>query len=221
MATTQSTISSAETTTLKGTVATTAGVASTQIKNFVVSISPARRRRRLLTSYAWAVSFDVVAALSSTSASSPAAFSNSVTSSLEANLATNVQADLSLSVTVSAITAVVATRKPSPEPSVHPSVDALSPPTGSEASSSSSMAGAILGAVAGVVCLCGAGVFFKLRADRLKAEQTLENEKQNTKRPSSMQLPASSSTTSSVELVKTGQKTSAFLQFSRPKRIMI
>jgi hypothetical protein len=83
------------------------------------------------------------------------------------------------------------------------------------------MAGAILGVVAGVVCLCGACVFFKLRADRLKSEQTLENEKQYSMRPSSIQLPASSSTSSSVELVGPDPKASAFLQFSRPKGIMI
>jgi len=207
IATTQSTISSSESSTLKNTIATTIGVASSYMKNFVVAISPARRRRRLLASYTWTASFDLVAPLSSTTASSPSEFTESMAASLETNLATNMQTDMGLTATVSEVSSVIATRVPSPSPSKQPSVKASSPePTQSNKSSDSSTSvGVIVGIVlAGlVVILGGAAVVFKLYKDQIKMDSAegmgLED---NPVQPSSANSSKVLHKNSGVELMK-------------------
>jgi len=168
---TQSTISTSESSTLKNTVATTIGVASTYITNFAVTITPARRRRHLLASYTWTTSFDLVASLSTTTASSVTDFTETMTMSLETSLATNVQADMGLTVTVSDVYTIIATRNPSPQPSKQPSMNSPSEkPTKSNVSSDSSIStGAIIGIVVAAifVCLCGAAVIFKLYKEQI------------------------------------------------------
>jgi len=171
IASTQSTISTSERSTLKNTVATTIGVASTYITNFAVTITPARRRRHLLASYTWTTSFDLVASLSTTTASSAADFTETMTTSLETSLATNVQADMGLTVTVSDVSTIIATRNPSPQPSKQPSMNSPSEePAKSNVNSDSSIStGAIIGTVVAAifVCLCGAAVIFKLYKEQI------------------------------------------------------
>ena len=205
MATNPSTISSVESNTLKKTIATTAGVDSTYIANFAVKITAARRR--LLTGYVWAISFDVVAPLSVTSASSPTDFTDSMTTSLETNLATNIQTDMGLAVTISDVSTVIASRlnaNPSPVPSRQPSVnEPFSQPTKNGTSSNSSISGATIGAlVAGLVLyLFCAGVIFKQHSDLQKAKSDIAMMGDQSTMLSSTSNPVrNSSATSNVEL---------------------
>lgn len=120
MTTSQGTISSSEEDTLKGTIASTANVASEAIKNFGVTITSSRRRR-LLATFTWSVDFEIVTELSSTSSSSPDEYADSVASTLKTNLASAVQASMTLTVAVDLISASAATRNPSYAPTYRPS----------------------------------------------------------------------------------------------------
>ena len=224
IATTQSTISSSESSTLKNTIATTIGVASSYMKNFVVAISPAQRRRRLLASYTWTASFDLVAPLSSTTASSPSEFTETMTASLETNLATNIQNDMGLTATVSKVSSVIATRVPSPLPSKQPSVTVSSPePTQSSESSDSSISvGALVGIIlAGlVVFLGGAAAVFKLYKDQIKMDSAEGMGLEDNPVPSSANSSKVLHKNSGVELMKAA-KTPASRPTQKPKSIVL
>jgi hypothetical protein len=226
MITTQPAVSSTESTTLKNTIATTAGVDTIYITNFAITITPARRRRRLLASYTWLATFDVVVPLSTISANTPTDFEDSMTTALETNLATNVQMNMGLIITVSEVSTVVATRYPSSMPTPQPSVNQSKIKTTQISSiSDSSISGATIGAVvAGLVLyLFCAGVILKLYWDLQKAKSELAMiGGQNTAPSSSSSNPVrNSSTTSSVELTNVSSTSLDRLPFEKPRAKLI
>jgi hypothetical protein len=165
MTTTQGTISTSESNTLKATIAATAGVASYDVKKFSVTITS--RRRRLLASYTWSIAFDIVTELSSTSSSSSATFVTSVSSALGANLASAVQTSMSLTATVTSVYVAAATR--------HPSLVPTSPSAAPSAvqEESSIILVVLIGAAVGAAL---AGCFMVLYSRRVKRRQRVESD---------------------------------------------
>ena len=225
MITTQATISSSQSAILKNTIATTVGVASNYIINFAVTTTPARRRRHLLASYTWIATFDVIAPLSTTSASSPTDFKDSMTTSLETNLATNVQINMGLMITVSEVSAVIATRNPSSMPTPQPSVNQSKMQTTQiSASSESSISGAAIGAlVAGLVLyLFCAVVIFKQHSDLQKAKSDIAMVgEQGTRLSSTLNPVRNSSSMSSVELTNVASTSMNQRPLDKPRAKLI
>ena len=104
--------------TLQGSVAATAGIASADVKHFAVTSSAVRRR--LLSGFAWVVTFDVVTSLSGSGAASSEDLASSLGSDLQANLAAAVASDLGVAVNVASVSAVPVTHGPTLEPSAQP-----------------------------------------------------------------------------------------------------
>ena len=105
---------------LKETIASSAGVAEQDIKNFAVTYSSARRYhlRRLLATVTWTISFDVVVSLASTTSTNSADFAASVGASLaDPSFAAALGSALSTPVTVDTVLSSVRTREPTMEPS--------------------------------------------------------------------------------------------------------
>ena len=125
MVTSKASVSASETKALRSTIASTIGLEIEQIQNLVVTVT-AYSRRRLLSSYAWTISFDVVATLESVSASSTEVFVESMKSSFESStFASDVSAAVNTPVTITSVSAVIKTRHPSPSPtSLSPSENA-------------------------------------------------------------------------------------------------
>jgi len=119
MTTTQSTISAKETNTLMNAVALSLGLDVSTIQDFTVVITQARRRL-LVSSYIWTVSFSVVTSLSSTPYTSTAALSSGISSLLTSNLEANVQSSLGLVVLEQSVTVTASTRSPSMAPTSTP-----------------------------------------------------------------------------------------------------
>jgi hypothetical protein len=175
LSTSKSTISDDEKAFLQETVATKIGLSIANVKNFAVTmITPSVGRRRLLTSYMWDVSFNVVAALSSSSAETLASFAERLKATLESDaFALNVASYLGVAVTIESIAMLIETSKlplehssaplspPTPKPTPHPSQTLVSIQNDSEMLLSATNA-AKVGAVF-LICLAGAA-FLCLRA---------------------------------------------------------
>jgi len=143
-----------------------AGIAVSDIKNFQILITLARRRRlvssekslgdvrerdesatlmrvaqqpRQLASYNWAVSFDVVVSLGAVTETSAGALAATVSSDLTSSIATQM-AGTSLTVTVAAITSVVVTRAPTSLPASPPTTPSAASPAATPASTAQSSA---------------------------------------------------------------------------------
>ena len=126
MVTSKASVSASETTALRSTIASTIGVESEQIRNLVVTVA-ASSRRRLLASYVWTIDFDVVATLSSITASSSEEFVESMKSSFESStFASDVSVAVNTPVTITSVSAIIKTRNPSASPtSISPSETGL------------------------------------------------------------------------------------------------
>ena len=81
---------------MKAVIASTINLDTSAIRNLAMTSTSSRRRRRLLSSYTWAVAFDVMVsldALEDDSITSASGLSSSIDSSLSSNLVTNLAAD--------------------------------------------------------------------------------------------------------------------------------
>jgi len=120
--------STSDETILKATVVSSSGRSSDEIMNFVVTSTRTgrlRRRRGLLATYTWVVTFDFVISLSAAGYASTDAFTTAVTSDL-ADVYVSLDSALT-SVSVSGqteVTAVATTRSPTPQPTPGPQASA-------------------------------------------------------------------------------------------------
>ena len=175
MSTTKGTVSNDELAALQETVASTIGVDSGNIKDFAVVITS--KRRRLLSSYAWDLTFDVVIALSSTSSASSTSFSESIATSLESNLSSEVaSSSLAMTVAVESVSYVMSTRNPSAVPTPPPSSSPSPVPTFKRRGSDDAFSAAAGVALVALVVLVGVAVaVYRYRTREVKsAESTIE-----------------------------------------------
>jgi len=150
-------------------LASAMGLDPSSLRNFKVTVAPARRRRRLaggslkgttaftapsvrqLAGYTWVAAFDVVVELSAVNAESPAAFASAIATSLTANAGAAV-ATTSVTATVdtASIATVAATRHPSPFPTKAPTAQDARSGKGSDSEGLSSAATAFVAVGVGV-----------------------------------------------------------------------
>ena len=161
---------------IKDVVAAQVGLSASDLKGFQVESSEVALavRTRRLASYAWAVSFEAVTSLSSTTASDGASFAAIMNSGISSsNFSASLGASLGFAVVVSSVTTAMVTRAPSMYPTLFRAASsdpAMSDDDGSKktSSASSGVMVSVFGALGGVFVLAASAFYSQKRSMRSK-----------------------------------------------------